>query len=105
MVFSSSFMVTFFKGAVMCLSVFSAVNQVAIIFGRQPMDRAVVDLYRSATGIEKDEDFVRRLLELLSVSKEFPVPADFAKPSPLALGVPAGGAISSEARTVAQEVA
>jgi hypothetical protein len=72
-------MVTFFKGTVMFLSVFSAVNQVAAIYGRPAMDRAVVDLYRQATGIERDEDFVRRLLELLSTSKVFPVPADFAK--------------------------
>lgn len=88
----------------MFLSVFSAVNQVAIIFGRPPMDRAVVDLYRSATGIDKDEDFVRRLLELLSVSKEFPVPADFAKPAPQALGVHAVGAIGFEVREAGQVV-
>lgn len=89
----------------MFLSVFSAVNQVAIIFGRPPMDRAVVDLYRSATGIEKDEDFVRRLLELLSVSKEFPVPADFARPAPHASGAHAGSAINPEALHAGQEVA
>ena len=42
------------------------------------MDPPIVDLYRWATGIEKDEDFVRRLLELLKVCPAFPVPADFA---------------------------
>lgn len=59
-------------------SVYVVVNQVALVYGRPRLDPVTVELYRRATGIEKDEDFKRRLLELLKTSKTFPVPADFS---------------------------
>lgn len=77
------------------------------------MDPPIVDLYRWATGIEKDEDFVRRLLELLKVCRAFPVPADFAveldplgfplldEKHPAALANQAKGATESEAKEAA----
>ena len=99
----------------MSMSVFSVVNQVAAVYGRPPMDPPIVDLYRWATGIEKDDDFVRRLLELLKVCPAFPVPADFAveldpfglplldEKHPAALAHQALAAINTEARQFAQE--
>lgn len=95
------------------MSVFSVVNQVAAVYGRPPMDPPIVDLYRWATGIEKDDDFVRRLLELLKVCPAFPVPADFAveldpfglplldEKHPAALADQALVAINSEAKEAA----
>lgn len=92
------------------MSVFSVVNQVAAVYGRPPMDPPIVDLYRWATGIEKDDDFVRRLLELLKVCPAFPVPADFAveldpfglplldEKHPAALARQAQAAINTEAK-------
>ena len=97
----------------MSMSVFSVVNQVAAVYGRPPMDPPIVDLYRWATGIEKDDDFVRRLLELLKVCRAFPVPADFAveldplgfplldEKHPAALAHQAQGAINTEAKEAA----
>lgn len=77
MVFSNSSVVTFFKGVAMSDSVFSLVNKVAAIYGRPPMEPPVVDLYFQAVGIKCEAEFSRQLLELLRVSKSFPLPVDF----------------------------
>ena len=59
-------------------SVLYGLNQVAEIYGRAPLSAEAADLYRRATGVADDEQFFKRLAELLKISKSFPVPADFA---------------------------
>lgn len=69
----------FFKGDVMNESVLIGLNQVAEIFAHTPLSVEAADLYRRATGIADDEQFLKRLATLVKVSKKFPVPADFAQ--------------------------
>lgn len=75
--FSKSSTDTFFKGDVMNESVLTGLNQVAEIFARAPLSAEAADLYRRATGIADDEQFLKRLATLVKGSKKFPVPADF----------------------------
>jgi hypothetical protein len=61
-------------------SVLIGLNQVAEIFARDPLSAEAADLYRRATGVIDDEQFLKRLATLVKVSKKFPVPADFGLP-------------------------
>jgi hypothetical protein len=59
-------------------SVLIGLNQVAEIFARAPLSAEAADLYRRATGIADDEQFLKRLATLVKGSKS---PCCLASPS------------------------
>lgn len=63
----------------MRLSFIQALNCAAEIYGRAPLSKYAAALHYMASGIDDEEAFKQRLLELVKTSPTFPLPADFRK--------------------------